>query len=212
MTTSTKAGKSVRHSARSAFTLVEIMIAMLLSSILVFAIIHSFGYVVRTNYSLSNYIKMDQEARRALEQLGRDVKQCNRSDATYPLNFTYSNLGASSETQVIQLGIPSAANATVSAKVLYTFTKSGDQGTLVRSLTDNGTTKTTKLATNITSFKVSGAALDNTYWSGIDNVSANKAVIKQIQLEMTLASDSIRRKVTGASTQTIISAQYSIRK
>lgn len=65
------------------FTLVELMVAVGLSSIILAAVLSTFLMIVRSGMRSSNYSTMEAETRRAFEQLGIDARMANDFTATF---------------------------------------------------------------------------------------------------------------------------------
>lgn len=63
------------RSHQRGFTLVEVLIASSLASILMAAVMSTFLMVGRSGMALANYSEMDGEARQALDTFARDVRQ-----------------------------------------------------------------------------------------------------------------------------------------
>lgn len=76
-----------RDRRRAGFSLVELMISMSLIMLLTLALLTSFTFVARGDRSLQNYGEMNTQARRLLEQLGRDLRS-----ATDVTDFTASEV------------------------------------------------------------------------------------------------------------------------
>lgn len=73
MTISTPRAKS-RLPATPAFTLLEVMIAAALSTLVLAGVMSSFLLITRTSFASNSYSQMEAEARRALEVLGQDAR------------------------------------------------------------------------------------------------------------------------------------------
>jgi prepilin-type N-terminal cleavage/methylation domain-containing protein len=65
-----------------AFTLVEVLIAMSLGSIIIAGVFSAFLMMVRSGVRLSSYATMETETRRAFERLGIDARMANNFTST----------------------------------------------------------------------------------------------------------------------------------
>lgn len=221
MITLTKAGK-MKQRKNKAFTLVEIIIALSLTCLLVAGIMSSLGWIFRTQYSLANYCQMDKEARVALELVGRDIKQFQPADSTYPLAFSSSSLGGASEVQSFSCAVPSPSNINQSVKVTYIFRKkdsgNGNLGTFSRVSTNpDNSTSTQVLVKNVASFTLSGSGLVDSTGNALSypNITALAGAsnsIKQLQIKLTTQVNQMMAKTAGQSSQQLTSAQFSIRR
>ena len=88
-------------SRAAGFSLVELMISMSLIMLLTLALITSFTFVARGDRSLQNYGEMNTQARRLLEQLGRDLRS-----ATDVTDFTASELSLGEPKSTIEIASP----------------------------------------------------------------------------------------------------------
>lgn len=147
-----------RPQRTAGFTLLEVMVASSLFSILSVAVLSSFVFMLRAEQSLANYNLMNAQARNVLEVFSRDAKSA--SDVT---NFTAST---------ITLSVPLDTVGTTSA-VIYTF--DSDAGTVVRTAGGVSTT----LVTNINTFAFR-------YLNSLNAVTTSLAELKQVQFSMLL--------------------------
>lgn len=67
----------------SAFTLVEVLIAASLGSIILAGVLSTFLMLVRSGIRVGNYSRMETETRRAFEQLGIDARMANNFVSNY---------------------------------------------------------------------------------------------------------------------------------
>jgi Tfp pilus assembly protein PilW len=67
----------------SAFTLVEVLIAASLGSIVLAGVLSTFLMLVRSGIRVGNYSRMETETRRAFEQLGIDARMANNFVSNY---------------------------------------------------------------------------------------------------------------------------------
>jgi type II secretory pathway component PulJ len=77
-----------KSSRRSAFTLLETLVATSLSSMLFAACVSTFLYIARSQYSVVNYMQMSSQARTGLEQLSRDVRMAGNVGTFGGANLT----------------------------------------------------------------------------------------------------------------------------
>jgi Tfp pilus assembly protein PilW len=215
VTTSTRAGDRAGR-PRTAFTLVELLVSITCATILIAACLAGITYIFKEQYSLLNYCKMDQQTRKALEMIGRDIRQFDTTDTTNPLTFS----GSSGNDQGFFSSIPDPANAANNIRVTYAYSK--NNGTFSRTL-GNGTPEI--LITNIIArrsdglpgFVISGSAKVGTdgtatSYANVEALAAATSSIKQIQIQVTTQSTTLLSRSAGVSSQQITSAQYSIRR
>src|SRR3954470_22743460 len=72
-----------RLNRRGGFTLVEILMATTLSSIVLLGTLTAFLMLLRSGIRLSNYSMMESQTRRAFEQLGVDARMANGYVSNY---------------------------------------------------------------------------------------------------------------------------------
>ena len=88
------------------FTLVELMVAVGLSTIILAAVLSTFLMIIRSGMRSSNYSTMEAETRRAFEQLGIDARMANDFSATFTsgeitsFTLTIPNLDLTATSQV----------------------------------------------------------------------------------------------------------------
>jgi prepilin-type N-terminal cleavage/methylation domain-containing protein len=106
MTTSTARREADRHCRkRRGFSLVEVLLAMSISSLALAAVLSTVTFIARSSVSTTDYAEMDREARTALEIFARDVRMASgapdfvedvsvnlvvlNSSGTTSVNYTY---------------------------------------------------------------------------------------------------------------------------
>jgi prepilin-type N-terminal cleavage/methylation domain-containing protein len=77
-----------RDRSRRGFTLVEVMVAATISSIILAGVISTFLLMGRTGMSLMNYTEIEAQARKALEMFSREVHNANNVTAKSPTSVT----------------------------------------------------------------------------------------------------------------------------
>ncbi len=198
MTTSTP--RTDRHrtagpSSPAGFTLVEILIAASLSTLVLAGVMSAFLFIGRTGFSASNYSEMEAQTRRALDRFAHDVRQASG------IHWNHS--------QSITLSLPTATNATT--RVTYAYDSSsigptarslyrlpGDAGSslprevLVRQLAPDFSFQRFKLDQNGTTA----------------NAAANDLETKLVQMNLRLVRTG---RTTVDSTQSAISARHVLR-
>ena len=70
----------------AAFTLVEILVASAIGSLVFFAVTSLTVYTSRSFASVANYVDMDQHNRQALDRLATEIRQADGVDATSATN------------------------------------------------------------------------------------------------------------------------------
>ncbi|MEO7412344.1 MAG: prepilin-type N-terminal cleavage/methylation domain-containing protein [Opitutaceae bacterium] len=90
----------------SGFTLVELMVAVTLGSIILGGVLSTFLMIVRSGVRASNYSMMEAQTRRAFEQLGIDARMANQFSAVFSggnitsFTLTIPDVNQASETSV----------------------------------------------------------------------------------------------------------------
>jgi len=104
-----------RSKLRAGFTLVEVMIAASIGSMVLAGVLSTFLMLVRSGVRTSNYSVMEAETRRAFEQLGIDARMANN----FVSNFTNGVITS------FTLTIPSQ-DLTAQRQVTYGFDSTTD--------------------------------------------------------------------------------------
>jgi prepilin-type N-terminal cleavage/methylation domain-containing protein len=168
------------------FTLVEVMIAVTLCSLLTLAALTSFTFTLQGERSLANYSEMNAKARKMLEQVGRDMRSAGDVTA-----------GGYSSTS-LQISVPTDTTGTNWQYVTWSY--DGNAGTLTRTVA-GGSPVT--YATNITAFNFK-------YFNNNGVAPSSEVDLKQVQLSM-----SMQRYLTTSNALTtseyVISAQFTLR-
>jgi prepilin-type N-terminal cleavage/methylation domain-containing protein len=69
---------NLRPSSRRAFTLVEVLVAVAIGSVLLIAVLSLTFYSARSFAALANYVDLDNYSRNALDHATREIRQANR--------------------------------------------------------------------------------------------------------------------------------------
>lgn len=179
----TREHSSIRGPALAkGFTLVELMVAAALSTIILAAVFSAFIFLARGSFRLGQYNDMETQARRALHQFSQDARQAE--NASWP----------DDRTLVLTVG-PNTVTYAYDA-VLEAFTRK------------LGGTAPVPLATGVTAFEFK--AYQRTGAEVPDNLTpaAAGAATKMVQIEMNLARTG---NVTAETTGQIISARCVLR-
>lgn len=178
-----------------AFTLVEVMVAATIGSFVLAGVLTAFLMLTRSATNAANYSMMETQSRKALEELGQDLRMAK--DATWN--------SATSITLEIPDNYTSSSNL-----VTYAYQVSGGTGQFYRMPGAASATNTkTVLVRNVASdfafsrFDRIGAPLSSTATAQALNIQT-----KRIQLYMTVRSTS---KTVVAATNTILSASFILR-
>ena len=83
MTSSSHNPASCRRRPTAGFTLVELLIASSLGTIVLAGVLAAFLMLVRSGVRASNYSVMESQTRRAFEQLGIDARMANDFVSTF---------------------------------------------------------------------------------------------------------------------------------
>ncbi|MEO7597794.1 MAG: prepilin-type N-terminal cleavage/methylation domain-containing protein [Opitutus sp.] len=185
---------------RGAFTLVEVMVAATIGSFVLAGVLTAFLLLTRSATNAANYSIMETQSRKALEELGQDLRMAK--DATW-------NSATS-----ITLEIPDNYTST-SNLVTYAYQVSGGVGQFYRMPgAASASNAKTVLVRNVSSdfafsrFDRIGAPLSSTVPGTVAAASALNIQTKRIQLYMTVRSTS---KTVVAATNTILSASFILR-
>jgi len=182
-------GRRTARCMRAGFSLVELLIAMSLSSIALAAVLSTVTFVARSSMSTSDYADMDREARAGLETFARDVRMA--SDV-----ITFDEVNAN----FVTLEVVGAGGT--KTNVTYTFVPLDK--TFYRAY---GTSAQRALISNIETFRLSrySIALDD---AGQPKKATNHFETKQIQLELR----SVRSGPGKAfASNNVVSARYILR-
>jgi len=186
------------HRPRAAFTLVEVIIAMTLGTMVFSGVLGTVIALTKASYNAENYADMEQEARSGLDLFARDVRMAN--DIIW------------NSTSDISLRIPSAPGATSYTEYNYYFSN----GQFMRAQTKPIAIAAKPLLTGIapgtftlTGFKISvDPTTLNPYQVDLSNLAQASTDTKQLQLSVRLIRT---RKLVMQSTGDVISARFILR-
>ena len=188
------------------FTLTELMISGVLSTVVLAAVLSTFLLILRTGANASNYSELQVQARKALELFSREVRLAN-------------SVGSGYSTTSVTLGIPdgSANRVHVAYAVTYTFDPVNHEFTRNGPPPDNptGASSTTVLVDGvqeipgINPFNYYRYVTNGGYVDGFaTNTAANALEIKQIEINFIAQ----RKDVTvTAATNKVLSARFLLR-
>ena len=179
------------------FTLVELMVAVGLSSIILAAVLSTFLMIVRSGMRSSNYSTMEAETRRAFEQLGIDARMAN----DFTANFTAGEITS------FTLTIPNI-DLTATSQVTYGYDTSNTSDKKIYVVPGNDPTATTGRR-NLINKVQDMRFLRYTAASGlIPTATTSSAGVKHIQVSV-----SVKRTGVGlaSTTQIIRSSAFTLR-
>ena len=186
MTTSTTTPRSPGRG----FTLVEVMVAASIGSIVMAGVMSTFLMLGRSGTNIVAYTTMDAQTRRALEDFAQDVRMA--SDATWnsdtSMTFTVPDNYTSDGNQVTYAWDNTANSATYH----YFYRKPGD---------DTATTTKTTYIANVTSFVFYR-------YDRLNVATTSNAATKRVQINMTITS---RNTTVVNATDTTLSASFVLR-
>jgi prepilin-type N-terminal cleavage/methylation domain-containing protein len=168
------------------FTLVEVMIALTLCSLLTLAAITAFTFTLQGECSLANYSEMNAKARKMLEQVGRDLRSAGD---VAPGGYSSTSL---------QISIPADTTGTNWQSVTWSY--QGNTGTLTR-MVAGGSPVT--YATNITAFNFK-------YFNNNGVAPSSDVDLKQVQLSMCMQRY-LTTSHAASTSEYVISAQFTLR-
>lgn len=85
----TSTAKANRRARRGGFTLVEMMLAVGIGSIVLAVVTTFYLFAARSFWAMGNYVVLDAKSRNALDVLSRDIRQANSCSTN---SFSASNL------------------------------------------------------------------------------------------------------------------------
>ncbi len=153
MTTTTNHSKNKRSNKRG-YTLIEIMVSMSIMSLVLSGVTSSFTFLTKSALGLGNYVIMNQDSRKGLELLSRDIRM-----ASDILIMTDNNL---------VISIPTGGGGTKVIDYAY----EAEQGRVFRE--EGGTS--TSILKDIEDF-------DFNYYTFLGAVTANELEVKEVQVE-----------------------------
>ncbi len=152
---SRRRGQSARRNLRQGLTLVEMLVAMTLGSLVLAAVFSTLIFVSKGTFNLADYIAMDQEAQVALETFSREARMAENVS-----NYTANG---------ITLTVPTTSS---SYNIAYTYVP-GDN-TFYRAY---GTVDEKALIKNVTNFSLKRYNLQH-------NLASNDLETKQLQIDI----------------------------
>ena len=173
------------------FTLVEVLIAALLGSLILVGVLTTNLQVVRSGVRITQYAEMEAQVRRGLEQLGHDVRIAS--------GITW-NSGSD-----ITLTIPSGS---VSQQVTYAWTGATQSLFVVAGSDSSVTAGRVYLVQGIPPLANGSAGLTFARYDRDGNGAATDAATKRIQVTMVLGRNA---RVMPSATETAVSATYTMR-
>ena len=164
------------------FSLVEVLIATALSSVLLAAVMTSFLFITRSGANLAHYSLMEHESHRGLERFAQDVREASGIEWT---SATQIQLNFPTGTPVVyKLG--GAKNNE------FIRTQGGADATLVTFVT----------GMSFVGYNLAGAELDPA------DIAVSNAETKQLQLRLLSKRQSI---TAAAATNRVLSARFILR-
>jgi prepilin-type N-terminal cleavage/methylation domain-containing protein len=185
ITTTPKPSSERPRSPRRGFSLVEILVASSLATIVMAGVMTAFLFIGRTSISLRNYADLETQARNALETFAQDVRMSS--------GVTWNS--STSLALTIQQG-----NTTIPATYAY------DPAARTFSRTVGTTTEV--LITNIRNFSFNAYGIDTTSISLSTPTANTNNATKQIQIS--LETERINRTL-ALHTNKVISARFVLR-
>jgi type II secretory pathway pseudopilin PulG len=184
----------------AAFTLAEVMVSMTLSAVIMAAVLSSFLMMSRSGINAYNYVGMESEARRGLEQFGEDVR------------MAYKAVGTSTQDLTLWMSSATSANASTDVRYYYdTSTSSANYQCLVRTGPDRvtGTVSTRVLIHNVQSDMVFTRWVRGVPPSRTTDLTGGNTW--QLQLSLTIKKTNGSDRSLVAATNLVVSARYILR-
>lgn len=197
MTISTIRSKRAIH----AFTLVEVMIASSLGTMVLAGVMSTFLMLGRSGANIANYSEMEAQSRRALEEFSQDLRMANAVtwNSATSITLTVPNNYASTLGKVTYAYDNSTVDTNPTKQTFYRLP--GTAATDALLTTDTFRRGRTRLIGNVATFSYSR-------FDRINNPSTLDTTTKRIQLSMTARTTT--RTAPGAS-NIILSASYILR-
>jgi prepilin-type N-terminal cleavage/methylation domain-containing protein len=178
-------GPDRRRAARG-FTLVEVLIAGSIGSVVLLGVLSTFLFLGRSQANVSNYADMERQARNGLEYFAQDVRQARDIEWDSKFSMTLTVHGA----KVTYTFHP--------AKGIFTRTKGGVETVLIEGISDF----------SYSAYMVTGTEVDLSDLSTAAKLTAANNVTKQVQIHLRATRTS--RTVATAS-NTVLSARFILR-
>jgi prepilin-type N-terminal cleavage/methylation domain-containing protein len=191
---------------QQAFTLTEVMISSVISSIILAAVLSTFLMIGRTSANASNYSDLEVQARTALEMFSREVRLAN-------------SVGSGYSATSVTLGIPdsSSSRTAVAYSVTYAFDSAHNTFTRTGPPINNptGASATTVLVSGVQ--QIPNVNPFNYYhyvttgYANMQNpapIASNAIEIKQIEINFVATRQNVT--VTAASNK-VLSARFILR-
>jgi prepilin-type N-terminal cleavage/methylation domain-containing protein len=206
MASPTSSTRRINGAGLRGFTLTELMISAVLSTIILAAVLSTFLMILRTGANASNYSELETEARQALEMFSREVRLAN-------------SVGSGYSSTSVTLGIPdtSSSRTAVAYSVTYAFDTTNKQFTRTGPPIDNpsGTSTTTVLVNNVQQipgvnpFNYYRYVTTGGYVNGFQSNTAASAVeIKQIEINFVAQRTNT---TVNTATNKVLSARFILR-
>ena len=178
--------------AAAGFTLVEIMVAAAISVFVLAGVLTANLQVIRGGVRITEYAEMESQMRRALDFLGRDLKEA--------VDLTWN--GESDLT----LTIPTSDTTT--AQVTYAWTSASGSFFRVAGASSTATVGRLELVRGIKLLSTGGAGLVFARFDRDGVATTSDAATKIIQITMTASRGA---QTTANASQTAVSVTYTLR-
>jgi prepilin-type N-terminal cleavage/methylation domain-containing protein len=175
-----------RMKTKRAFTLVEVVIAVTIGSLVMAGTLTTFMVMTRSGYNVGAYNEMEAESRSGLEIFARDVRMAKSIAWTSSDSFS--------------LTVPGDAG-----DITYNYSYSGNK-TFVR--TDGGGANSRVLFTGVDQIKLRAFAIDGTEIVVDGNLTVANASTKLLQLELVAKRT---RSTVATATNKVLSARFILR-
>ena len=179
---------AARHPRRGGFTLVELMAASGLSTIILMGLLSSFVLIGKNSYNAANYSMMETESRRALEMFAEEARMAD--------GVTWNNAYS------VTLSVVTSSSTSTSVTYVYDNGTSGATAKCFYRKTGTSTSTATPLilVRNVSDFAFRRYKIVN----GADFSASNDLETKQLQI-------ALRTVRTGATTVNATNAVLSAR-
>jgi prepilin-type N-terminal cleavage/methylation domain-containing protein len=188
---------NMKKKNRRGFTMVELMIAMSIFSMIIAGVMATSLQMLRSGYNAAQYAEMEQEARKALEIFARDARMATKA--------TWSN--TSSTTELTLTVLKDASGGTYTRKYVYYPA----EGTFCREYDTKKEILVNGILSTAGAFEMKAFSIKNeeiTAESIKNDPGTASANTKEIQLNLTCSRS---RSTVATASNKVISARFILR-
>lgn len=189
------AAARTRAAHNHGFSLIEVMVAATLSTLILGGVLSAFLFIGRTGFSSSGYSEMEAQIRRGLDTFANDARMASG------IHWNSS--------QSITLTLPTSTSATTQVTYAYDAGATGDTAAcFYRVIGDASSTATRRVLVRDVESDFSFARYKLEQNGVTDNAATNDLETKLIQINLHVARAAV---TVGTTSQTSRSARYLLR-